>query len=106
MSLTEDRVILPPSDAALALAPHRVISAERVALARAHRRAEKAGRKLERLVGERDIDQRLLAAQAESIRRWAALHAATEARLRRWQLGWAVTFVLALGYVLVYTAAR
>lgn len=53
--------------------------------------------------GERGTDRRIIATQAESIRRWAARHAAAEARLRRWQAAWGVTLVLALGYVLVYS---
>lgn len=103
MSTTEDRLVLPPVDTSVALVPQRVVSAERVALKREHKRAEKARRAHDRLVNERDIDQRIIAGLESSIRRWSALHAAAEASRHRWQLATWVTVVLALGYVLVYT---
>lgn len=102
MVTIEDRLVLAATDTSVALVPQRVVSAERLALKQSDRRARRAREESARLTGERDIDARIIATQAESIRRWAALHAASEARLRRWQLATAVIVVLALGYVLIY----
>lgn len=104
MSPGQDTILFPPADTTVALTPQRVISVERLAAQREHKRARKAQAALARVVGERDIDQRIMDTQAESIRRWGALHAAAEARVRRWQMTWAVTIVLALGYVLLFVA--
>lgn len=103
MTSSEDRIIYPPADALVALTPHRVFSAERVGLQQAEKRLKKAKRENDHMADERGTDRRIIVTQDAQIRRWAALHAHTEARLRRWQAAWGVTFVLALGYVLVYT---
>jgi hypothetical protein len=103
MHTGEDRIVLPAVDTSVALVPQRVISAERLGLKQAERRARRAREESARLVGERTVDRRIIAALEGSVRGWAAAHAASEARLRRWQLAFAVLLVLALGYVLVYT---
>lgn len=103
MSTTEDRILYPPADSALAVAPHRVLSAERMGLAQAERRLTKARRRNDRLVDQLDFNERLIATYQGSIRRWSAAHAAMAASRHRWQTATWVTVVLALGYVLVYT---
>jgi len=49
---TEDRILVPVTDTTLAMVPHRVVSLDRLAARREHRRAVAVGRANRDLAGE------------------------------------------------------